>query len=174
MYTKRGWYAVFMGMHHILLSLHIILAIVWVGGVLFVGWGVYPAAKILPFEIQRQFFLSLIHWTHWLFTIAGSGVILTGILLGTALGPIRHWNDIWQTNFGSTWIAALIIALVVLCWGILIGYKYSLKVFSNIALWQDAETGNKRPLIRNLMKIAMIESVEVIGFIAIIFLMVLL
>lgn len=33
--------------YQIVLGIHILLGIAWVGGILFVGWGVFPVAKKL-------------------------------------------------------------------------------------------------------------------------------
>ncbi|GAB3057195.1 hypothetical protein [Virgibacillus ainsalahensis] len=156
----------------ILLVVHIFLAVLWVGGVLFVGWGVFPAVRILAYEIQRKFFLTLMHWTHWFFTALGSGVILTGILLGTVAGPISNWDDVLNTTYGNTWFTALIVGIITLLWGVVVGYRHSIKIFSDIWLWKNAESGNKKPLTMALMQIAAVESVEVIGFITLIYLMV--
>lgn len=162
----------FGGMRQFLLGVHIFLAIIWVGGVLFVGWGVYPAAKSMAYEVQRKFFLSLMSWTHRMFTAAGSGVILTGVLLGTVAGPIRHWDDIWHTEYGNIWFSALIIGLFTLLWGVFVGYRKSTQIFSKTFLWKIAENGNKQPLTHALASLVVIESIEVVGFLTLIVLMI--
>lgn len=160
----------------ILLMVHILLAIIWVGGVLFVGWGVFPAARTLTYKVQREFFHALMKWTHWLFTLAGTGVIATGTLLGTVGGPIKTWNDIWQTTYGHIWATAFIVATFTLLWGITFGYKQSMKVFSEEErwIWKMAANGDKHPLNQSMLKIVVIEGVEAIGFIILIALMVML
>src|SRR5699024_8611915 len=102
----------------ILLMVHILLAIIWVGGVLFVGWGVFPAARVLAFDIQQMFFHALMKWTHWLVTLAAAGVIITGTLLGNIGGPLNAGNDILQTTYGYIWATAFIVASFSLLWGI--------------------------------------------------------
>src|SRR5690625_4360240 len=95
----------------LILGIHIFSAITWVGGVLFIGWGVLPASQKLPFTIQRRFFLSIMEWTHWLFTIVGFIVIMTGVLLGTIFGPLKNWSAILDTTYGNIWLTALIVAV---------------------------------------------------------------
>lgn len=160
--------------HQVLLIFHILLAIIWVGGVLFIGWGVFPAVKTFTFEVQREFFRALMKWTHWLFTLTGLGVIASGILLGTIGGPINTWQDVWHTTYGHILATAFCVAVLTLLWGATIGYHHSMKVFSDKELWvwKMAENGDKSPLNQSLSKIAIIESVETIGFIALIVLMV--
>jgi len=155
-----------------ILGVHILLAIIWVGGVLFVGWGVFPAAKTLAYNVQRSFFLTLMRFTHWFFTGAGLGVIVTGILLGTLLGPIQSWEQVWQTTYGNTWFTALVIGVVTLIWGVVIAYRQAIKVFTNTSIWQEASAGSPRKLNKALFRIALTESVEVIGFMLLIYLMI--
>src|SRR5699024_12655166 len=95
-----------------ILGVHILLAIIWVGGVLFVGWGVFPAAKALAYNVQRSFFLTLMRFNHRFFTCADLGVIVTGILLGTLLGTIHSWEQVWQIIYVHTWLTALVIGVV--------------------------------------------------------------
>ncbi|WP_106496715.1 hypothetical protein [Lentibacillus sp. Marseille-P4043] len=160
--------------HQLLLGLHILLAIVWVGGIFFVGWGVYPTVKKMSISEQRRFLSSLMQWTHWLFTAAGIGVITTGILLGTVVGPIHNWQNVWNTTYGNIWFTALVIALFTLAWGVFVGYKQSMKVFADDVIWNKAESGDMKPLNKSMTMTTVAESVEVIGFIALIICMVLL
>ncbi|CAB3391406.1 hypothetical protein [Kyrpidia spormannii] len=156
-----------------LVAVHIFLAIVWVGGVLFIGWGVYPAMKHLPVGRRREVFRALLAWVHTPFTAAGTGVILTGVLLGTTLGPIRGWSDL-GTAYGRIWLTALIIAVVTVVWGSTVGYRLSMGIFRDDSLWSQAEQGDDRPLKRAMGRIAAVESAEVAGFAALIVCMVLL
>src|SRR5690625_6649620 len=85
--------------------------------------------------------------THWLFTVTGAGVMANGTLLGTVGGPIKTWDDIWQTTYGHIWATAFIVATFTLLWGITFGYKQSMKVFSEEErwIWKMAANGDKHP-----------------------------
>ncbi|OZU87167.1 hypothetical protein CIL03_18385 [Virgibacillus indicus] len=159
-------------MREIILLIHILLAIVWAGGIMFIGWGVYPASMKLSLSIQRQFLITLMKWSHHFLTLAGFFVVLTGIILGTVLGPIHSWNMLWNTDYGNTWLTALGIGIFTLLWGIFIGYREMMHIFTDDFLWKEAENGNKRPLIRELVRLAALESVEVISFVVLIYLMI--
>src|SRR5699024_7713515 len=148
------------------------MAISWVGSVLFVGWGVFPATKTLPVRARQTFLLALMRRSHLPFSLAGLGVIITGVLLGTIFGPVHHWHDIWQTRYGRIWVSALIIALITLFWGVFIGFRRSIKVLSNPVLWKTAEAGYEGPLKQALFTVAATESVEIIGFMILIGLMI--
>lgn len=156
----------------LILGIHIISAITWVGGVLFVGWGVLPASRKLPFTIQRRFFLSIMEWTHWLFTIVGFIVIMTGVLLGTIFGPLKNWSAILDTTYGNIWLTALIVAVFSLAWGVFVSYPFAMKLFRDITLWENADIGYSKPLLKRLINFIAVESVEVLGFITLIYLMV--
>ncbi|WP_164216013.1 hypothetical protein [Virgibacillus sp. YIM 98842] len=159
-------------MRELLLVVHIFLAIIWAGGIMFIGWGVFPATLKLSLARQRYFLISLMKNTHYLFTLAGTFVIFTGILLGTVFGPIKTWGFLWHTTYGNIFIAALIIGLITLLWGMLVGYREMMIIFKDEFLWKEAEKGNKKPLIGQLIRLAALESVEVVGFVALVFLMV--
>ncbi|WP_205599203.1 hypothetical protein [Oceanobacillus halotolerans] len=151
-------------LHQIVLSIHILLAITWVGGILFIGWGVYPVAKKLAYKEQQLFFQMLMKHTHWIFSLAGFGVIGTGIILGTVLGPLDSWHDVWNTRYGTIWVTALLVALFTLAWGVFVGYRQSMKVFRDNTLWENATRGNTKALNKAMMLTTILESVEVIGF----------
>ena len=160
--------------HQIILTLHITLAIIWVGGLMFIGWGVFPAIRHMKFVDQREFLLALMKWSHRLFTLAGLGVILTGMILGTLLGPIKSWGAIWHTTYGNLWVTALIVACLALTWGVLVGYKLMIKTLTDVKLWILADKDIKQPLYQALGILFLCESIEPMGFGVLIILMVLL
>lgn len=156
-----------------LLFIHILLAVIWFGGVLFVGWGVFPASQKLKPTIQREFLSHLMFWIHWPLTITGLSVITTGIILGTFLGPLKTWNNILLTSYGHLFSTAFIVAILTLLWGVFIGYKHTMSVLSRKDIWDKAEEGNNKPLRKAFLGIAALESVEIAGFIIILICMVL-
>jgi copper resistance protein D len=160
--------------HQFVLGIHIFLAMIWVGGILFVGWGVFPAIKALAIREQRNFLFRLMKHTHIFFTLAGAGVIFTGILLGTWLGPIKSLADVFNTTYGNLWLSALCIGILTLLWGVFIGYKQTMRMLNNDTIWKMAENGHKTPLSHAMFATAAVESVEVVGFIILLSIMMLL
>lgn len=158
-------------MYQTVLWLHIVIAILWVGGVMFVGWAVYPASNKLDRAQQRTFLTALMKHTHWLFVIEGIGVIFTGILLGTILGPIDQWSDLYTTMYGRKFIAAFFLAVFVLLWGSLIGFRKTMNVLEDNTIWNLAKKDMCTPLNRAFRFTALVAGVEVIGFLGIIALM---
>src|SRR5699024_11618353 len=104
-------------------------------------------------------------WTHWLFTGLGSIVILSGILLGTIMGPISNWGDVLHTTYGQIWFTALVIGTFTLLWGIVVGYQYSMAVLKNHVIWERAENGQKKELFKALTKLVELESLDGIRFV---------
>src|SRR5699024_12871696 len=52
--NEKGLRIMLWEVRQILLIVHILLAIIWVGGVLVVGWGVFPAARTLMYIDKRD------------------------------------------------------------------------------------------------------------------------
>ncbi len=161
-------------MREVLLVIHILLGIMWAGGIMFVGWGVYPVTLKMPLENQRKFLIQLMKWTHHLFTLIGSLVIFTGFLLGTVFGPIKSWEALFYSTYGLLWLTAFFLGIFALLWGIFVGYRGMMRLFLDDFVWTEAVNGNKEPLMRGLFRLTVMESMEVIGFIALVVIMVLL
>lgn len=161
-------------MREILLVIHILLGITWVGGIMFIGWGVFPATLHMTLENQRQFLIRLMKGSHHLFSFIGAMVIITGVLLGTVFGPIKSLDTLLHSTYGHLFLTAFILGIFTLFWGIFVGYHQMMDIFTDEYYWKEAENGNKSPLIRALSKLTLLESVEVMGFIAIVVIMVLL
>ncbi|MFG6115626.1 hypothetical protein ACGTN9_10580 [Halobacillus sp. MO56] len=159
-------------MREVVLGVHILLGIIWAGGILFIGLGVFPAVAKMPVSTQRAILLHLMRHTHHLFTLSGGGVIITGILLGTVFGPLHSWEVIQTTTYGHLWLAALSSGTFALFWGVFVGYREMMLVFTDDYLWKEAESGDRKPLTRELFRLAALESVEILGFFVLIFLMV--
>lgn len=162
----------FWDLRDILLGMHIAAAIVWVGSVLFIGWGVFPAAKTIPVRDRQRFLLKLMKRSHFPFAAAGVVVIITGVFLGTVTGPLDNWQLIWATTYGRIWLAALLIAMFILLWGVFIGYRYTIKKLSDPVIWKTAANGSESALRQAFVTIALAESVEGLGFIVLIGLMI--
>ncbi|AGT33783.1 hypothetical protein M493_17885 [Geobacillus genomosp. 3] len=157
-----------------LLGVHIAAAMIWVGGIAFIGWAVYPAAQSMPPLQRRSFFRSLMQRSHRPLAAAGAVVIITGILLGTVAGPIHRWADVWGTVYGRLWLAALLTGLTTLSWGTFVGYRKAMAVFADEQLWRQAEDGDDGPLKKAMASIVAVQSVEAAGFVVLLICMLLL
>lgn len=161
-----------MEIRQILLGGHILLAILWVGGILFVGWGVFPVIRKFSFTQQRQFLTRLMKHTHIIFTLIGAGVVVTGFLLGTIFGPIKGFSQVLETSYGIKFLLANGLGIFALVWGAVIGYRKTMKMLADDSLWSAAEAGKTKPLNKTFLQVTMIESVEIISFVCLIYLMI--
>lgn len=113
------------------LAIHILLGIMWVGGIMSVGWGVFPATKHVPLATRRTFLQPLMKQTHLIFSAIGLGVITTDVLLGTMLGPLKTVEDVLTIPYGQKWLLALIVAFITLLWGVVFGYRKTMHVLDD-------------------------------------------
>src|SRR5690625_4956566 len=153
-----------MTIRQILLGGHILLAIFWVGGISFIGWGVFPVIRTFSLKTQRLFLRRLMNHSHIILTLIGVGVIVTGFLLGTIFGPIKEFNQVLATSYGVKFLLANALGMFALVWGTVIGYRKTVKMLTDGSLWSAAETGNIKPLKKSFLQVTIIESVEIISF----------
>lgn len=155
-----------------LLFIHILFAMIWVGGILFVGWGLFPATKKFGFAMQRKILLAVMKWAHPFLIAAGFLVIVTGVLLGVVFGPLTHWGVILESSYGRKWLAALSVGIFTLFWGTFVGFLQMKRLFQTDFYWIEAEKGKKMPLFKELFRLVILESVEVVGFLVLLYIMV--
>lgn len=96
--------------------LHVLLGITWFGSVLATNFIFIPALVRLPIQQQQSMGVAYGEVAGRLLTRAGEGVILLGILRGTVLGPIKSL-DMLTSQYGITWLVALIAAIATYLWG---------------------------------------------------------
>ncbi|WP_438314789.1 hypothetical protein [Sporosarcina sp. FA9] len=157
--------------HQIVLAIHILLGITWVGGILFIGWGVFPVAKKMDVLNRQKLLVGLMRWVHHKFTLIGFGVILTGLVLGSVLGPVRGMDTALNTAYGHNLILAFTVGVLTILWGTFVSYRFTIKVLTHDTLWKMAENGYPR-LLRNAMRnVTIVSGVEVVGFISLLILM---
>lgn len=155
-----------------LLFIHILFAMIWVGGILFVGWGLFPATKKFGFVMQRKILLAVMKWAHPFLIAAGLLVIVTGILLGVVFAPLTNWDIILESSYGRKWLTALGVGVFTLFWGTFVGFLQMKRLFQTDFYWIEAEKGKGMPLYKELFRLAILESVEVAGFLVLLYIMV--
>ncbi|XKE96278.1 hypothetical protein LG326_08310 [Metaplanococcus flavidus] len=153
-------------LHQIVLSIHILLGIAWVGGILFVGWGVFPVAAKMDTMSRQKLLVMLMQWIHHKFTFIGSGVILTGLLLGSVLGPVRDFDTAMNSAYGHNLILAFTVGVLTLLWGVFVSYRFSIKVLTHDTIWKMADNGYPRLLKNAMRSVTIVSGVEVVGFLS--------
>jgi len=97
--------------------LHVLMGITWFGSAITINFIVIPAMARLPLDRQREFGMHLGERADYVLRRAAMAVIVLGILRGTVWGQIRS-VDALTTQYGITWLVALIAGLATLTWGI--------------------------------------------------------
>jgi uncharacterized membrane protein len=97
--------------------LHILSGVIWFGGYVLIDFALWPALLRRPAAEARATLAALEKYIGPLMAVSGSLVVLLGVLLGTALGPIRSLDALLGTAYGLTWLTALVIALFLAVWG---------------------------------------------------------
>lgn len=157
--------------HQFVLGLHILAAIAWAGGILFVGWGVFPTLKKFDYINQQRILKTLMETVHLWLTAFGAFVIITGMALGTVLGPVKQWDTLWHTSYGHKLLFALLLGIFALGWGAKISYPFTMRLLKNNTLWQMAQDGWPRFLKQSLLTVQAVASVEAAAFVVLLAIM---
>jgi uncharacterized membrane protein len=89
--------------------LHVVLAILWFGGVLYADVVLVPAFATLPVNIQRSAVGAIGVRANRIIPPAAGLVILLGILRGTVFGQVRSLEALTST-YGLTWLLSFVLA----------------------------------------------------------------
>jgi len=95
--------------------LHVILAIVWFGTVLYNALILIPAITAMPLPRQREVGAAIGAQAFKVIPPVAMAVIALGIIRGTFFGPIKGLNDL-TTAYGITWLVALAFAIGAYFW----------------------------------------------------------
>ena len=96
--------------------LHILSGIIWFGGYVFMGLGVWPALLRRPAGEARALADALGQTAGPLMMVSGTLVFWLGIVRGTLLGPIKSF-DALLTPYGLTFLVALLLTFGLTVYG---------------------------------------------------------
>lgn len=92
--------------------LHVLFAVTWFGGHISRVLLVEPAVRTLSEPAQRQFNRYVERYATRIYVPVIIGVGVTGILLGTTLGPVQSFDALLGTPYGLTFLAAIAFGLL--------------------------------------------------------------
>ena len=118
--------------------LHILFGITWFGGYIFMTFGVWPVLLLRPAAEARTFYMDLAQPVGKLMMISGSLVLLLGILRGTVFGIIRSTQVLFNTAYGQTWLAALVLTIILTTHGAISSKNMEDRVWEGDHLRPDA------------------------------------
>jgi uncharacterized membrane protein len=85
--------------YHLLVTLHVFAATVWVGGVVLMGAAAIPVARKLPPDLRRQITTDLGRRAR---TVGWSALV---VLVSTGIAMVHAWGATWSTFFDGSWFA---------------------------------------------------------------------
>jgi uncharacterized membrane protein len=97
--------------------LHILCGVIWFGGYIFIDFAIWPALLRMPAAHGQSTARAIETFAGPLMAVSGSLVVLLGVVLGTVLGPIRSLSFVFNSAYGLTWLAALLLAIFLTVWG---------------------------------------------------------
>jgi uncharacterized membrane protein len=97
--------------------LHILTGIIWFGGYVFLDFVLWPTLLRLPVPQAKTASALLEKFAGPIMASSGTLVVLLGVVRGTLLGPITSLTVLFTSAYGLTWLAALLISLVLIVWG---------------------------------------------------------
>ena len=145
----------------ILYGLHVLFAILWVGGDMFSNFVVIPAANGIDPVHANAFLGKFGKAAERYMGPVGALTILFGILLGWKLGA---WGNIGYA-YGNTYLSAMVLAIAVYLWGILM-------LGRNIKKAMSFGIGTPE-FVAIVDKVKKYSGIQLIGFLGIFILMVL-
>src|SRR5688572_1098415 len=154
--------------------IHVLAAILWVGGFAAINFLVFPSLTVLPPEQQRRFGRALAPKLSRFFSIVAGTVMLFGIIRGTLLGPIKGLDILFATPYGLTWLAALIITIGLAVIGARIVGPTAERMYNDDSLW-DFGPGQPPPagLLAHVQLLRTVGMIELVGFLVVFTLMIL-
>ena len=96
--------------------LHVLLAMFWFGGTLYMNVVVIPTLLKQPLEQQRSTAFAIGVRTSKVFPWVQTAATLVGVLRGTVYGPIHSLSDL-GSPYGQRFIVALVLTVVLAGFG---------------------------------------------------------
>ena len=118
--------------------LHVLSGITWFGGYIFMTFAVWPVLLRRPVPEARSFFTDFTKPVGSLMMVSGTLVLLLGILRGTVFGIIRSTEVLFNTSYGLTWLAALVLTLILTVHGAVSSKNMEERIWEGDHLRPDA------------------------------------
>jgi copper resistance protein D len=97
--------------------LHVLGAIIFVGGNVFFAAVVWPDLLSRPAAEGQAAFAAMEKPVGFLMASAGHLLLWLGLLRGTYFGPIQSFDALIHTGYGHTWLTALVLFIVLMGYG---------------------------------------------------------
>ena len=127
--------------------LHVIVAIFWFGGTMFLDFVVMPTLHEAPPASSRDFGRRLAPRMAMLMRAAALIVIVLGVVRGIAWGPRNAAGTGFDfaSQYGMTWSLSIVLAIAIAAVGDGAIVRTMRKLYGDDALWSYASTGGPPP-----------------------------
>ena len=142
---------------------HVLCAIFWFGGVMWVNAVIGPAMLRCSPAAQAEAGDRIARQAVRIIRPAALLTIIIGVILGTVFGEVKHASDLVGSLYGIYFLSSLVLTIAVYLWGQLVTERTALRV----ATTPEAE---RTVVVRRMI---VQSGIELIGFLAIFTLMVL-
>jgi putative copper export protein len=153
---------------------HVLSAILWVGGFAVINFMVFPSIPVLPPEQQRRFGRALAPRLKTFFSVVSGVVMLFGLIRGTLLGPIKGLDILFGSAYGLTFLAALILTIGLGVIGARVVGPTAERMYGDDSLW---DFGPGQPpsagLLAHVQLLRTVSYIEVLGFLLVFTMMIL-
>ncbi len=148
----------------IVAGLHMLFAIFWFGGTMWVNFILGPAtARTSPAAAAEMGTQIGIQANRVIPPVAGLAILL-GFLRGTVWGPIDSLSAVFNTGYGRWWFIALVLAVITFLWG---------QRLTGPAAASIGTAANAEERVARVQRTLRLASLELIGFFGIFSMMIL-
>ncbi len=127
--------------------LHVIFAIFWFGGSLYLDFVLMPVLQKIPPSSARDVGRAVVPRMAMLMRIAGVLVIVLGLLRGTVWGPLPPGDGSlsFGSTYGMTWSISILLAIAIFAVGDGVVGRTARKLYGDDSLWSFASAGGPPP-----------------------------
>ena len=144
--------------------LHVIAALLWVGGSAALDLLLLPAIATLPLSQQHMLGRRLVARATIFFALTGTATILLGIVRGTVLGPIQSFRSL-NTGYGACWLVALLLTSGLAWWGARVIGPSAARLYGSMAEAGTSTTGPGPAVVAATQhRLAIYTRAQLIGF----------
>jgi len=127
--------------------LHVIFAIFWFGSTMYLDFILLPTLQKVPPASARAVGRAILPRMAMAMRIAGTAVIVLGIIRGYAWGPRVPGGDSFDfsSQYGITWSIAILLAVAIFAIGEGVVGRTARRLYGDDSLWGFATAGGPPP-----------------------------
>ena len=127
--------------------LHVIFAIFWFGSSMYLDFVLMPTLQQVPPSSARDVGRRIVPRMAMAMRVAGTMVIILGLLRGTVWGPLPPGDGSlsFGSEYGITWSISILLAIAIFAVGDGVIGRSARRLYEDDALWSFATAGGPPP-----------------------------